>query len=254
MNSSQIMKKVISVCRKRLLKDENVLNYLYNRGITNSTIEKFQIGLFPNSPQELFSLISAKDLRSSGLIRNATSSVFTTWNLIMPIYSVHNNIVAIAGRTLLSEKKRNERNISKYMNTVYAKAHHLFGLNFAKKEILKQGFAYVVEGYMDVIAAHQAGLLNTVGCCGTAFSKRQLSLLARYAKKAILLFDNDKAGIISAEKHVKEKNCKEIIISSAQPFVASRKKDLDEFLRENSIKDLINLIKSKDGYNVAPLW
>ncbi len=254
MSKSLTMKKVVHVCNKQLMNNYSVLDYLYDRGFTNETINMFHIGLFPDKPNKLFQEISAKDLREAGIVRNATSSVFTKWNLIMPVYDVYNNVVAIAGRTLLSEKERKKQGISKYMNTVYAKSHHLFGLSFAKKEILKTGSVYVVEGYMDVMSSHQVGFKNVVGCCGTLFSNRQMSLLARYTNNIILMFDNDSAGKKAMSKHVKQKQCNDISISSIEPFISSGVKDVDEYLQKYPIQDLMNLLKQNDGYNIAPLW
>jgi len=251
----RIMSEVAVVCRKRLLTDTKTMSYLRDeRHLADETIVRFELGLFPQDLRTLFADISAKDLREAGVIRNATSSTFKTWNLIMPIRDVRGKVVALAGRTLLSSEKRDKRGIPKYMNTVYAKTNHLFGLHQAKRAILKSGTVYVVEGYFDVMAAHQAGIGNVVACCGTAFSKRQMALLARYAKNVILLFDNDSAGQGSAKLHVERKRCDEVNLSSVNPFPPDTK-DVDDFLASRSAADLARLMKQEDGYaDVEPIW
>lgn len=248
----RIMARLAGVCRRRLLADAEVMDYLRaERRLADDTIEQFELGLFPQDMRELFSEIHAKDLREAGVIRNATSSVFKTWNLIMPLRDVRGKVVALAGRTLLSPEKRG---IPKYMNTVYAKTNHLFGLHRAKRAIMRSGTAYVVEGYFDVMAAHQAGLGNVVACCGTAFSKRQMSLLARYARNVTLLFDNDAAGRKSAKIHVERKRCDEVRLSAANPFPPDVK-DVDEFLSARTGADLARMLEPEDGYaDVEPIW
>ena len=180
-----VFEQVADFCHDNLLGDTETLSYLKDRrGLSDGTLAKFKVGLFPkDGMRSLFKRVEAKALREYGVIRNASSSAFKVWNLVMPILDVRGQAIALAGRTLLNEAERAKRGIPKYMNTVYPKTHHLYGLNFAKREIAQKGKAYVVEGYFDVMSAHQHGLSNVVACCGVAFSRRQLSLLARYAPK-----------------------------------------------------------------------
>ena len=183
----EIFVKVIEFCHNRLLKDDKILKYLKSdRKLSIESINKFQIGLFPKDLREMFKIADAKDLRSAGIIKHASSSVFKTRNLTIPIRDVYGNYIALAGRTLLSEEKREKKGIPKYINSVYKKSHHLFGLNFAKNSILEKGVAYVVEGYFDVIMPHQKGMNNVVATCGTFLSTRHLALLSRYTDKIVV--------------------------------------------------------------------
>jgi len=251
----RIISHVAAVCRTRLLANAEVMTYLRDeRRLSDDTIEQFELGLFPQDLRELFTKIPAQSLREAGVIRNATSSVFQTWDLIMPLRDVRGKVVALAGRTRLSPKARGKRALPKYMNTVYAKTNHLFGLYRAKRAILRSGIVYVVEGYFDVMTAHQAGIRNVVACCGTAFSRRQMALLARYAKNVTLLFDNDTAGQDSARTHVERKQCDEVKLSAINPFPADIK-DVDEFLSVRSATDFLRLLNQEDGYaDIEPMW
>lgn len=245
-----VLDNFVLICQEYLANNTETISYLHRRGFCDEIIKNFRIGLFPQNFQEIFKYIPAKELRNLGIIKSAINSIFTTWSLIFPINDVYGNIIAIAGRAFLSDNERKKKGIPKYINTVYPKAHHLFGLDKAKINIIREGFVYITEGYTDVISAHQAGLKNIVACCSTAFSKRQLSLIARYTSKVIILFDNDNAGRIAAKKHVEQKNCNEVSVSLINPF-SEENEDLDTFLKTHSKNDIV---QKKDGYNIFPIW
>lgn len=249
--------KVASFCHKRLFKDDEVMEYiLRKREISTDFIDKFEIGLFPQDLRELFEAIDPKDLRSSGIIRNASASVFKTQSLVMPVRDVYGKYIALAGRTLLPEKERGEQAIPKYMNSVYKKSHHLFGLNFAKHRILKENVVYVVEGYFDVIMPHQKGLENVVATCGAFLSVRHIALLSRYTNNIVIVMDNEPEAQEKARRAVEKNNHEGINLSFLNPLENDPAKDLDEYLRNNSVNELIKRLRpDKESYaNIKPLW
>jgi DNA primase len=122
--------------------------------------------------------------------------------IIFPIFSPNGRVVAFAGRIL----EGNDSNNAKYLNSpessVYTKGRILYGLSFAKDDIRKLDKAILVEGYMDLISLHQAGIKNVVAVSGTALTEEQVQLLSRYTKNVVLLFDADTAGIKASMRSI----------------------------------------------------
>lgn len=231
------------------------MTYLHDeRKLTDKTIRKFKIGLFPKDLRELFKEIDAKTLRNAGLIAHASKSPFQTRDLVLPVRDVYGNYIALVGRTRLTEEKRQGYNISKYYNSIYSKGQHLFGLNLAKKSIIEAGVVYVVEGHYDVIAPHQAGMTNVVAVCGSNLSTRQLALLSRYTDKIVLLFDNEPKAINVASQIVQKKQQEGLTLIAQNPFPEDVK-DLDEYLRKYSLESLREkLEKASEFDNICPAW
>lgn len=255
LSKHEILKKVSILCHSRLWNDESAVAYLHeDRKLTDETIKKFQIGLFPKDLRELFDDVSAKTLRDAGLIRHASKSPFQTRDLVLPVQDVYGNYIALVGRTRLSEEKREKYNISKYYNSIYSKGQHLFGLNIAKRSILETGVAYVVEGHYDVIMPHQCGMTNVVAVCGSNLSKRQMSLLSRYTDKIVLLFDNEPKAKHVVSQIVQKKQQEGITLSASNVFPDDIK-DLDEYLRKNSLESLREKLDGAGEFDsICPAW
>lgn len=255
MNSTEVLAKVSEYCCARLYRDEAVLGYLKNdRGLSDETIRQFEIGLFPQDLRELFELADPKNLREAGVIKNASKSVFKTWDLVMPVRDVHGNYIAMAGRIRMSEEERDSKGIPKYINSVYKKSQHLYGLNFAKRSILEKGVAYVVEGLFDVITPHQKGLSNFVGVCGKQLSTRHIALLARYADRIVLMLDNEQDAQECAQRTVEKKQYDGISLAARNPFPEGIK-DVDQFLRDRPISELLSSLEKREDYgSIRPLW
>jgi DNA primase len=121
--------------------------------------------------------------------------------IIFPIFSAYGRVIAFAGRILESSE-----NQAKYLNSpessIYIKGRTLYGLSAAKDDIRKLDYAIIVEGYMDLISLHQAGVKNVVAVSGTALTDEQVQLLSRYTKNAILLFDADTAGVKASMRSI----------------------------------------------------
>ncbi|MDR2484636.1 MAG: DNA primase [Treponema sp.] len=174
-----------------------VLQYIISRGINMEMIEAFRLGYAPANRQWLFQFLSRKGysgafLASSMLFSHKDPRLsFFTHRLIFPITDRQGRTVAFGGRLLSGEGP-------KYLNSaesdVYKKGRTLFAIDRALGEIRKTKEVYIAEGYMDVIALHQAGITNAVAPLGTALTDEQAKFLRRWAEKVYLIFDADNAG------------------------------------------------------------
>lgn len=187
-----------------LLSPEGKVGYDYyiGRALSAATINHFGLGFAPNQWDALLKHMRAKgyqpaELVDAGLARKGQKGYYDNFrNRVMtPIIDVRGNVIAFGGRVLDDSKP-------KYINTgdtlVYKKTNELFALNFAKDS--KEDALILCEGYMDVIAMHQAGFTNAVAGCGTALTTEQVRLLSRYAKEVILTYDADEAGQKALQK------------------------------------------------------
>lgn len=179
------------------------LHYLVTRrGLTQKTVTTFGLGYAPDQWEYLLSHARRSDkpldhFVQSGLVyhnrgKNSYYDYFRN-RIMFPIFSVGGQVVGFGGRTLSIDKST-----PKYLNspesTVFQKSKVLYGLHAAKDTIRKQGLAILVEGYMDVLALHQAGLDNAVASCGTALTREQAKILKRYAEEVLFIYDGDEAG------------------------------------------------------------
>lgn len=178
----------------------HALNYFLDRRLTMETIRHFGLGFAPDDWRALKNHLNEQGfddilLESANLLRrsdkNGKVSYYDNFRnrVMFPIIDPRGNVIAFGGRVLDDSKP-------KYINTsdtlVYKKSNGVFALNFAKNG--NDGKLIIAEGYMDVIALHQAGFTNAVACLGTALTKEQANLLSRYADEIILSYDADEAG------------------------------------------------------------
>jgi len=172
------------------------------RGISEKTIKKFGLGYAPDAWDRLFTEaaragIPLEHLSDLGLVtqnkqKNSWYDVFRS-RVIFPVFSVGGQVAGFGGRTLLSDPQA-----PKYLNSqesgLFEKSKLLYGLNAAKNEIRRMESAVLVEGYMDVLALHQAGISNTVASCGTSLTRYQAKILQRYTGRVLFMYDADSAG------------------------------------------------------------
>lgn len=183
------------------------LSYFIERGLREATIKKFNLGYAPSGwttfCEEAEKAGFSRELLSEiglGIKRN-DGSLYDRYRerVIFPIHSLTGRVLGFGGRTLKSDKKT-----PKYVNSsdseVYNKSEVLYGLHQARKEIANIDEAYLVEGYLDVLALHQAGVEQAVATSGTALTQRQVRLIKRYTSQVSLLFDGDDAGIQAANR------------------------------------------------------
>ncbi len=182
------------------------LSYFKERGLSNETIAKFQLG-YGSSHRTAFidhavaQGYEADNLVKAGLVKKSEHADnyfdFFAGRVMYPIHNITGRVVGFGGRTLSSDKK-----IAKYFNSpeseIYHKSKILYGLHLAKKSIISEDNCYLVEGYMDVISMVQAGVENVVASSGTSLTEDQVRIIKRYTNNITILYDGDSAGIKAA--------------------------------------------------------
>jgi DNA primase len=188
-------------------------NYLLRRGLTPETIETFGLGFSPDNWTALAQAaardrIDIEHLVDAGLLKKRNDgSPFDVFRhrVIFPIIDSGDRVVAFGGRILPSDKP-DDKVGPKYLNSpesiIFNKRDMLYGLNRARSAIIQSGEAILVEGYMDVIGAHQAGVNNVIASLGTAFTPHHAMLLQRIARRLVLVFDTDEAGHRAADRAI----------------------------------------------------
>jgi DNA primase len=202
---------------------------LERRRVDEATARRFGLGYAPGGASLAAFLRSRgrslEEAQAAGLVRNGRD--YFQRRLVVPIRDERGQPVAFTGRTVLADEPR------KYVNSpetpVYVKGRVLFGLDLARTEIEARGRAVLVEGQFDVISAHQHGLTNAVASSGTALTADQLRLLRRFTEEVVLLFDNDRAGRIAAERAVGLAQEEGLRVRMAR--IPGQAKDPDEFFR-----------------------
>jgi DNA primase len=176
-------------------------SYFEERGFRKDIIEKFQLGYCLNKGDDFTNTALDKGynleyLEKVGLVKSREDRHFDFFRgrVMFPIHSISGRVLGFGGRTLQTDKK-----IAKYFNspesTIYNKSEILYGLYFAKGDIIKYDNCFLCEGYTDVISLHQAGLINVVASSGTSLTKDQIKLIRRYTQNITILYDGDAAGI-----------------------------------------------------------
>lgn len=180
-------------------------NYIIERKIDPKTVARFGLGfsLSDNGlSKHLISLgFKEENIIATGLVGKSDRGVLYDKfkdRFMFPIFDIRKRLIAFGGRTLESKESMKAKGIPKYINSpenlIYSKGHHLYGLNLARGDNQKLKRILVVEGYMDVISPHQAGITNVVASLGTALTEQQGRLLRRYAEEVVLSYDSDEAG------------------------------------------------------------
>jgi len=190
---------------------ESALKYLDERGISKDMIDLFNLGYSPSDRNFLFGFLKQKGysqefLGKSGLFSaNYKSIPLFTGRLMFPITDRQGRIVAFGGRALPAMETPGSSQ-PKYINSpetdIYRKGQTLYALEQAKPQMRQSKTVYLAEGYMDVIALHQAGVSNAVAPLGTAFTDDQANILRRWVDNVILIFDTDEAGQKAAYKAI----------------------------------------------------
>ena len=208
------------------------LDYYHSRGYTDATIKHFGLGFAPAEWDYLLKALRQKGFKDEELIaaflakrgRNGGAYDIFRNRVMIPIIDIRGNVVGFGGRVLDDSKP-------KYINTegtlAFSKSHNLFALNFAKNEGRELNLC---EGYMDVIAMHQAGFTNTVAALGTSFPEEQMQLIARYADRINLIFDADGAGQKATRRAIE--NLRRTGLDVRVVTIPDGK-DPDEFIKKN---------------------
>lgn len=179
----------------RPINDDIAAYVLKWRHINTEMVDAFQLGYAPNEWQWLTPQIIKADRWTAaekiGLVKHSKGRNYDFFRhrIIFPIHHTNGHVVGFGARALDPEEK------AKYINSsdslLYNKSNVLYGLYQGRESIQRENLAYLVEGYTDVIAMHQAGYTNTVASCGTAFTEGQAKLLKRYTKRVVIWYDPD---------------------------------------------------------------
>ena len=177
------------------------LGYFKERGFTDKTIKKFNLGYNPEGWENLVKAAKENGYKTEylvkvGLAKQKDERVYDTYRgrVMFPIHNLSGRVIGFGGRTL-----RTDKNIPKYINSpesiIYNKSQTLYGIYQSKSEIIKQDNCLLVEGYTDVISLHQNGIENVVASSGTSLTEDQIRLIKRYTNNVTVLYDGDAAGI-----------------------------------------------------------
>ena len=211
------------------------LNYWAGRGLTPQTVTHFGLGYAPDDWDSFITHMRSKnfsvqDLLEGDLVRKSTKSGKTSYyptfrnRVITPIIDLRGNVVAFGGRVLDDSKP-------KYLNTsdtlIYKKGQNIFAMNFAKSS--GEDSLILCEGYMDVIALHQAGFENAVAGLGTALTDEQVRLISHYCSKVYLSYDSDEAGQKALARAIEKLETTSL---SIHPLKYGDAKDPDEVIKK----------------------
>ena len=221
----------------QLTKNTEALNYVRKaREFSKETILAFQLGYSPSSGQELYNYLIKKgfnsdEMKRAGLITQRHSGMGDMFRgrLMVPLCDAQGNVVGFTARLLNSDP-----NAPKYINTpatlLYDKGRQAYGLHLAKESIRRDGFVIVVEGNLDVIASHQAGVNNVVATAGTAMTVAHLKALKRFTGDIRLCFDQDSAGQKAAERAIDLASQADVTL---QMITIPDGKDPDELIKKD---------------------
>ncbi len=177
------------------------LSYFHERGFRDDTIKKFGLGYCPDGKEPFTHAALQEGYKMEFLEKTGLTIKREDWvrdrfsgRVMFPIHSISGRVIAFGGRTLSQEKS-----IAKYLNSpesdIYHKSRVVYGIYQAKRMIIQEDKCYLVEGYTDVIAMHQAGIENVVASSGTSLTVDQIRLIRRFTKNITIIYDGDQAGI-----------------------------------------------------------
>jgi DNA primase len=206
-----VLEQAVFFYEKKLSENKQALDYLFGRGVTEETLKNFRIGFAPLEWRELYEYlkergVTEKDMFEVGLIKKPgdtarEKSPYDTFRgrIVFPISDSSGRIVGFSGRILVPDEKS-----PKYLNSpetsLFNKSEILFGLDKAKKDIRLKDYSILVEGQMDIVMLHQAGITNTVASSGTALTENHLVKLRRLSNRIIMAYDGDSAGFSASNR------------------------------------------------------
>ncbi len=192
--------------QQSLVKNQHAIDYVFKkRGLSKQIVQDFRIGYAPTSGDALVQFLSkkgfsAEELSQAGLVNRFGGDMFRG-RMTVPLMDGVGQVIGFTARILVDDPKA-----PKYLNTpqtlLYDKGRHVFGLSQAKEAIRNNDYAVIVEGNLDVVSSHQAGVTQVVATAGTAMTEQHLRALVRLSGHARLAFDADKAGLAATERAI----------------------------------------------------
>ena len=245
---SQLLDKLNEYYQNLLTHNQNALAYLKERGIFESSIEKFGIGYAPSSGQTLTyiqkNMFTMKEAIEVGVAGHDNGKSFARFieRITFPIFATNGSIVGFGGRTITGHQ-------AKYVNSpqtkLFNKSKILYAYNFAKDTIHKNQQIIITEGYLDVIMLHQAGFTNAVATLGTALTPEHLPLLRKGEPRIVMAYDGDSAGAAAALKAARL-----LSVSGFNGGVILFKEGMDpaDMVKNGQIEELNNLFRHPKSF------
>jgi DNA primase len=227
---------------------KKIIAYLHERGIDDESIKNFRLGYAPNGWKNTLNFLVKKgftpaEIAKTGLLvesqKNPADKYYDRFRdrIMFPIADTNGKIVGYSARVAPGGDESQAKYVNSPETEVYHKSKILYGINRAKGEIRQVGSVLLVEGNMDVIAAHQAGLKNTVAVSGTAMTQEHLNIIKRYTDNIKMCFDMDNAGELATKKSIKlcfEKEVNVFVVQlPGEKDAADLAKNNPEVLRES---------------------
>lgn len=224
--------------------------YFRSRGLEEETIRKYGLGWAPRDRRSLAKTAVAAGYKEEYLVDTGLCIKYDDGTLadrffdrvIFPIHSVSGRVIAFGGRTL-----RTDKTVAKYVNSpeteIYDKSSSLYGIYFAKNEIVRRDKCYLVEGYLDVLSMHQLGITNVAASSGTSLTVRQIRLIRKFTQNVTIMYDGDSAGIHAALRGIglvlKEGlNVKVVLLTDGD--------DPDSFSRKHTLEEVTAFLDSHE--------
>ena len=192
--------------QQSLLRSQQAIEYVFKqRGLSRRTVQNFQIGYAPDSGTALLTALekrgfTRREINDAGLLNRYGKDLFRG-RMMIPLMDQGGQVIGFTGRII-----GNVSNAPKYLNTpqtlLYDKGRHIFALSQAKEAIRKSGFVVMVEGNLDVVSSHQAGVAQTVATAGTSMTENHLKAVKRLTSDVRLCYDSDKAGVAATERAI----------------------------------------------------
>lgn len=205
----QLVEAAVKFYQLQFSKNQTALKYiLQERGYNKDTALKFQIGYSPNTGDALFKFLKSKkfsdnEIKQAGLATERYGRITDMFRgrIMIPLSDAQGRPVGFTAR-LLDKNDTGPKYINTPQTLLYDKGRQVFGLHLAKEKIRSEGFVVIVEGNLDVIASHQAGIENVVASAGTALSETHLKELAKFTDDVRMAFDQDSAGLNATERTI----------------------------------------------------
>lgn len=224
--------------QQSLIKNPHAIEYVFKkRGLSKQIVQDFRIGYAPASGDALVLFLtkkgfSKKELADAGLLNQYEGDIFRG-RMTVPLMDAMGHVIGFTARTLTDDDPKSPKYLNTPQTMLYDKSRHVFGLSQAKEAIRKNNYAVIVEGNLDVVSSHQAGIKGVVATAGTAMTEYHLRALKRLTENARLAFDGDKAGLAATERAIPiaEQTGMELTIIS----LSGGAKDPDELIQKDPL-------------------
>ena len=199
---------------ERLRENNEALLYLKNRGLTDESIHAWRLGFALDSWGGLYNFLKGKgygdeDIDKAGFVVMGERGYYDRFRarIMFPLANASGKIVGFSGRIFLPYDKKKENELAKYVNSpdtvLYNKSRILYGYDKAKADMMRENAAVLVEGQMDLLMSHQAGVNNSIALSGTALTEEHLRMIKRFSDNLIIALDSDQAGFKASERAYK---------------------------------------------------